>query len=119
MVTNTRIRVQTSGNCDFIDMTDKVQQKVTESGIKDGIVTVFVAGSTAGVTTIEFERGVLDQHRLPHRVERQPGLDPGHLDHVEALRLGDVEVHGHPAAAARREAGLRRCAGDRHPRPFD
>lgn len=59
MVTNTHIHVQTKGNCDLIDITDKVAQKVDESGISEGTVTIFVAGSTAGVMTIEFERGLL------------------------------------------------------------
>jgi len=45
MVTNTHIHVQTKGNCDFIDITDKVAQKVDESGVSDGTVTIFVAGS--------------------------------------------------------------------------
>jgi secondary thiamine-phosphate synthase enzyme len=59
MVSNTHIHVQTRGNCDFIDITDKVAQKVEQSGVSSGTVTIFVAGSTAGLTTIEFEHGVL------------------------------------------------------------
>ena len=59
MVKNTSIHIQTKGNCDFIDITDKVAQKVGQSGVSNGTVTIFVAGSTAGLTMIEYERGVL------------------------------------------------------------
>ncbi len=59
MVTSTRIHVQTRGDCDILDITGQVAKEVEDSGVKDGTVTVFVAGSTAGLTTIEFERGVL------------------------------------------------------------
>ena len=94
MVTNTHIRVQTSGNCDFIDMTDKVQQKVTESGIKDGIVTVFVAGSTAGITTIEFERGVLSD--LENMWER---LVPKNIVYRHDATWGDGNGYSHVRAS--------------------
>jgi len=44
---------------DVIDLTEDVQDAVSKSEIANGIVTVFVPGSTAAVTTIEYERGVL------------------------------------------------------------
>ena len=59
MVTSTSIHMQTRGECEILDITRQVVQKVEESGIKDGTVTVFVPGSTGGITTIEYERGVL------------------------------------------------------------
>ena len=59
MVTNTHIHVQTKGDCDLIDITYQVARKIEESGVNDGTVTIFVAGSTAGLTTIEYEHGVL------------------------------------------------------------
>jgi len=45
--------VQTSGRDDFVDITDRVQEAVTSLGIKDGVVTVFVPHTTAGVTINE------------------------------------------------------------------
>lgn len=48
-----RIEVQTGGRDDFVDITDKVQAAVAELGVKDGVVTVFVPHTTAGVTINE------------------------------------------------------------------
>lgn len=94
MVTNTSIHVKTKGNCDFIDITDKVEQKVAESGIKDGIVTVFVAGSTAGLTTIEFERGVLSD--LENMWER---LVPRNITYRHDATWGDGNGYSHVRAS--------------------
>ncbi len=49
--------INTEGNCDVIDITPFVNGSVEECGFSSGTVTVFVPGSTAGVTTIEFESG--------------------------------------------------------------
>jgi len=97
MVTNTRIQVQTKGNCDLIDITDEVQRKVGESGIGDGAVTIFVAGSTGGVTTIEYEGGVLSDFQgmwerlvprnIPYRHDLTWGDGNGY-SHVRASLLG-------------------------------
>jgi len=58
-VVTKRISLQTGGNGDIVDITDKVRQQLAGSGVKNGIATLFVAGSTAGITTIEFESGLL------------------------------------------------------------
>src|SRR6056297_1080034 len=50
-----KIKISTKGFCDLINITDKVKKIVSESSIKDGLVLVFVTGSTAGITTIEYE----------------------------------------------------------------
>ncbi|GAB4230617.1 MAG: secondary thiamine-phosphate synthase enzyme YjbQ [Acidobacteriota bacterium] len=50
----------TKGFCHVVDVTEAVQQKVEESGIRRGLVTVFVVGSTAGVTTVEYEPGLVN-----------------------------------------------------------
>ncbi|MQY73152.1 MAG: YjbQ family protein, partial [Dehalococcoidia bacterium] len=59
MVITKNISLQTKGECDIIDITSPVQQQLSETGIKDGVVTVFITGSTAGVTTIENEPGLI------------------------------------------------------------
>jgi secondary thiamine-phosphate synthase enzyme len=59
MVVTKEINIKTRGNCDIVDITSQVINHVAESGVKDGIATVFVTGSTAGVTTIEFEPGLV------------------------------------------------------------
>ena len=94
MVTNARIHVQTKGNCDFIDVTDQVARKVEDSGVKDGTVTVFVAGSTAGLTTIEFERGVLSD--LDSMWER---LVPRNITYRHDATWGDGNGYSHVRAS--------------------
>jgi len=97
MVTTTRIYVQTKGNCDLIDITDKVARKVEESGVSDGTVTIFVAGSTAGLTTIEYERGVLSdlesmwERLIPKNIAYRHDAtwgDGNGFSHVRASLLG-------------------------------
>ncbi len=56
------IFLTTRGNTDIIDITQKVLDGVTASGINDGLVTIFCPSSTSGVTTLEYEPGV--QHDL-------------------------------------------------------
>lgn len=53
------LHLSTKGEGDIIDLTPDVQKVVKESGVRDGMVNVFVTGSTAALTTIEFETGVL------------------------------------------------------------
>jgi secondary thiamine-phosphate synthase enzyme len=52
------IDVATRGNRDMVDLTHGIQQAVVKHKISDGIVVVFVPGSTAAVTTIEYEPGL-------------------------------------------------------------
>ena len=51
------LRIKTNGFCHVVDLTDRVSGHVTESGVGQGTVTVFVVGSTAGITTVEYEPG--------------------------------------------------------------
>ena len=53
------IIISTKGNCDIINITDETSAIIIKSGVKNGIVTVFAVGSTAGLTTIEYEPGLL------------------------------------------------------------
>jgi secondary thiamine-phosphate synthase enzyme len=53
------ITLQSRGNCDIIDITSQVAAAVEKSGVNDGIATVFIVGSTAGLTTIEYEPNLL------------------------------------------------------------
>jgi len=97
MVITREISLQTKGNCDIIDITPQVEQQIAEAGINDGTVTVFIAGSTAGVTTIEFESGVLADLQsawerivptnIPYQHDRRWGDGNGY-SHVRASLLG-------------------------------
>lgn len=60
MVKTQEIRIKTKGNCDIVNMTEQVCSAVAQSKIKDGIVTLFNVGSTAGITTTEFEPGLVN-----------------------------------------------------------
>ena len=53
------IDVATRGNNDMLDITGVVSLKLTSTGLANGTVTLFVPGSTAGLTTLEFEPGLV------------------------------------------------------------
>ncbi len=93
VVTHTH-EISTKGQGDAHDMTDAVARAVAESGIGGGIATVFVAGSTAGVTTIEFEPGAI--HDLNAVFERLAPRDAKYRHH---LRWGDDNGSSHVRAA--------------------
>ncbi len=60
MVETQELKIKTKGNCDVINITDQVVAAVTRSGLTAGTVTVFNVGSTAGITTTEYEPGLAD-----------------------------------------------------------
>jgi len=95
MVVITReIRVQTSGECDIVNLTDKVQEAVRSSSLEKGIVTVFVGGSTAAVTTIEYEPGLLQD--LPATLER---IAPRNVEYKHEEMWHDGNGHSHVRAS--------------------
>ncbi len=63
-----QVELTTEGEDDIIDITEKVQQAVGESGMPAGVATVFVSGSTAAVTTMEYEPGLARD--FPSALER-------------------------------------------------
>ena len=60
MVVTKEIRITTKGNSEVINLTDEVNSAINKSGIKDGAVIVFNVGSTAGITTTEYEPGLVN-----------------------------------------------------------
>lgn len=94
MVTSERIRVQTGGDCEIVDITDQVSHAVEKSGLRAGTVTIFVSGSTAGVTTVEYEPGLIAD--LQTAFER---LAPQGLDYQHNNRWGDGNGHSHVRAS--------------------
>jgi secondary thiamine-phosphate synthase enzyme len=89
-----QIRVSTEGNGDIIDITPGVQEVVDTAGIGDGLVTVFVAHSTAAVSLIEYEEGGVNDLR-----ELMERLVPGGGDYHHNLTAGDTNAHAHLRAA--------------------
>ena len=59
MVKTVSLSLSTKGTCDLREITRQVSEAINDSGMTDGIVTVFVPGATGGVTTIEFEPGAV------------------------------------------------------------
>jgi len=88
------IVLKTKGNNQILDLTAQIEKALSALAIQDGIVTVFVPGSTAGITTIEFESGVV--HDLKDAFER---LIPRNMDYEHNLRWGDGNGFSHVRAA--------------------
>jgi len=60
MVKTRNLQIETQGDCDVVNITEQVADAVAQSGVRDGAVTVFNVGSTAGITTTEYEPGLAD-----------------------------------------------------------
>lgn len=98
MVKTEKINVKTKGNCDVVNITEQVSKAVTQSKIKSGIVTLFNVGSTAGITTTEYEPGLVNYdieaafERIAPRNSRYEHEETWHDDnghsHVRAAVLG-------------------------------
>jgi len=91
------IAFQSKGNCDIVDITSRVAKNVEQSGVNSGIVTLFIVGSTAGITTIEYEPNLVSDLRnmwdrmipqnIPYEHNKTWGDGNGH-SHVRASTLG-------------------------------
>ena len=60
MVKTESLKIETKGNCHIVDITPDVHRALEKSGINSGTVTVFNVGSTAGITTTEYEPGLVN-----------------------------------------------------------
>lgn len=94
IITTHTEQLRTQGRDDCLDVTEQVQAAVTRAKIRQGIATVFVTGSTAGVTTIEHEPGLVQD--LKEAVRR---LFPEHLRYVHHEAAGDDNGFSHLRAA--------------------
>ncbi|MGD0275882.1 MAG: secondary thiamine-phosphate synthase enzyme YjbQ [Syntrophales bacterium] len=93
-IANFYLSLKTNGNTDVIDITTRVLKKVTESGITEGQILIFVPGSTASITTIEYESGVVQD--LEEAIER---LAPEGIFYRHNARWGDGNGYAHVRAA--------------------
>jgi secondary thiamine-phosphate synthase enzyme len=94
MVVTQTVTIATRGQGDAHDITGKAIAALKESGLRAGLLTVFVTGSTAAVTTIEFEPGaVSDFNRLFEQ------LAPRRAEYRHHLRWGDDNGSSHVRAA--------------------
>jgi secondary thiamine-phosphate synthase enzyme len=94
MVATQNFQISTKGQGDVRDVTRQVADAVSRSGMRSGIVTVFVVGSTAGMTTIEFEAGAIDDLNA---VFEQ--IAPREGEYRHHLRWGDDNGSSHVRAA--------------------
>ena len=88
------IRLSTTAETDILDLTPLVSGHVSESGISNGVVLLFVPGSTAALTTIEYESGVVND--LKKAIDR---LAPVDLYYEHNERWGDGNGYSHVRAA--------------------
>lgn len=88
------IELSTKGFSDIVDITRKVESVLRDSGIRSGIITVFAVGSTASVTTIEYEKGVIED--LKAAIER---LIPPDIPYRHDAAWGDGNGFSHVRAA--------------------
>lgn len=93
-VSTCRQEITTRGQADAHDLTDAVSRAVQQSGLTSGIATVFVVGSTAGVTTIEFEPGAVSDLNALFET-----LAPRDANYRHHLRWGDDNGSSHVRAA--------------------
>jgi len=94
MIVTEIIDIQTRGNCDIIDITSHVSQLLSKSPVKSGTVTLFIKGSTAGITTIEHEPGVLSDFK-----ELWQRIVPQNISYKHDRAWGDGNGHSHVAAS--------------------
>ncbi|MEJ2701661.1 MAG: secondary thiamine-phosphate synthase enzyme YjbQ [Sedimentisphaerales bacterium] len=95
MVKTERITVKTKGNCEVIDVTEQVSAAAARAGVRDGIVALFNIGSTAGITTTEFEPG-LANHDI-RAVFEKIAPENGRYEHEQTWH--DDNGHAHVRAS--------------------
>ena len=88
------IHVESRGETDIVDVTARIQQALAESQLQDGIVTLFVQGSTGALTTIEYEEGLLKD--LPLALER---IAPRDASYEHERKWHDGNGHSHIRAS--------------------
>jgi secondary thiamine-phosphate synthase enzyme len=95
MVKTEKIEVRTKGNCDVVNITEQVVEVVSKSGVSEATVTVFNVGSTAGITTTEYEPGLVN-YDIAALFERIAPAD-GRYEHEETWH--DDNGHAHVRAS--------------------
>jgi len=88
------ISISTKGNCEMVDITDSVSGLISSNGFTEGNVLVFAGGSTAGITTIEYEPGLLKDY--PKFFER---IAQASINYEHDNTWHDGNGHSHVRAA--------------------
>jgi secondary thiamine-phosphate synthase enzyme len=95
MVKTETIKVKTKGNCDVVNITGQVSEVVSQSDMREGAVTVFNVGSTAGITTTEYEPGLVNYDLRAAFEKIAP--ERGRYEHEETWH--DDNGHAHVRAS--------------------
>lgn len=92
-----QLEIPTQGFCDLVDITPHAEKYLKKSKIREGILHAFVPGSTAGLTTIEYEPGAIEDFQkmierlipqnIPYRHNERWG-DGNGFSHIRASLLG-------------------------------
>ncbi len=93
-VESKKIQISSRGEDDIIDITEQISNVIKESTIGNGIVAVFVSGSTAAITTIEYEPGL--GHDFPEMLSR---IIPKHIQYKHDDTWHDGNGHSHVRAS--------------------
>lgn len=93
-IVSDEIKIDTRGEGDIIDLTDSLSEILGKTGLKNGLLTVFIPGSTAALTTIEYEPGL--RKDLPATLER---LAPRNLPYEHDKTWHDGNGHSHIRAS--------------------
>jgi secondary thiamine-phosphate synthase enzyme len=93
-VASRNIQIKTSRENDIIDITEQTSRAVKQSKMKNGIVTVFVSGSTAAITTLEYEPGLKTD--FPNMLSR---VAPKGIEYEHDKTWHDGNGHSHVRAS--------------------
>jgi secondary thiamine-phosphate synthase enzyme len=88
------VQIKSKGENDMIDITQETAALIGEGNLKNGIITVFVAGSTAAVTTIEYEQGL--KRDFPNMLSR---IAPSDIEYEHDNTWHDGNGHSHVRAS--------------------
>ena len=95
MVKTQKIEIKTRPNCQVVNITDQIAAAIAKTGINNGSVTVFNVGSTAGITTTEYEPGLAD-HDLAAAFEK---IAPQAAEYEHEKTWHDDNGHSHVRAS--------------------
>ncbi len=93
-VLTVEFQLSTQGDTDCLDITDEVSRKLADSKMKEGSALIFVVGSTAGLTTIEFEPGLISDIK-----ETFQKLIPKNISYKHDMTWGDANGFSHLRAS--------------------
>lgn len=88
------LSLETRGNNEMVNITNHVEEIIAAGDVKEGISTIFVPGSTASITTIEFEPGL--QKDMPRALER---VAPSDATYEHDMKWGDGNGVSHVRAS--------------------